>query len=160
MAAQVHYVRFASTQDRVAQEWLRATQLIVESGTSALVTPPPDRGRAGSVVGWRLVSENHREIARGSRLHPSDRAAGFDAATLARRATELIVHAARQHQTRTSRWFAVLDDDIVLVGSRAYENRVTARNAGALAVRSLAILGAGADMLSMGQVPPEGEPAT
>lgn len=158
MVAQVHYVRFPSTQDRVAQEWLRATQLIIESGASAVVTPSTERGRAGSVVGWRLVSDNHREIARGSRLHPSERAAGFDAATLARRAAELVVHAARQHQTRTSRWFATLDEEIVLVGSRAYENRVTARNAGALAVRSLAAIGAlGPDADSVSAA---GEPAT
>ncbi len=159
MAAQVHYVRFPSTHDRVAIDWVRATQLIVDSGTTVVVTPPADRGGAGAVVGWRLVSDNHREIARGSRLHPSERAAGFEAATLARAAQELVVHAARQHMTRTSRWFATLDNLVVLVGSRAYENRVTARNAGALAVRSLAALGAlpAADPSSM---PHSGEPTT
>ncbi|WP_288452984.1 hypothetical protein, partial [uncultured Microbacterium sp.] len=103
MVAQVHYVRFPSTQDRVAQEWLRATQLIIESGASAVVTSSTERGRAGSVVGWRLVSDNHREIARGSRLHPSERAAGFDAATLARRAAERRRAAARHRSRRPGR---------------------------------------------------------
>ncbi|MDF2492878.1 MAG: hypothetical protein K0Q58_1456 [Microbacterium sp.] len=81
------------------------------------------------------MSDNHRELARSCGLYPSEAAARDAAAGLLRRAAEIVVHSAPEPRMRTTGWFATIDDELVMLHARRYENRSVARNAGLLAAR-------------------------
>lgn len=135
----MHVFGFASVQDAGAREWQRAARALLDSIPSS-ATSPTATEPTGPVCGWRLVSDNHRDIARSPAFSANEESARREAARIARRASSLVLRVAPVPLVRSTQWFATLDDEFVLVGSRGYENRATARNAGALAIRSLAIL--------------------
>ena len=136
MAAHLLFACFPAPSDRAAREWMRAVDDVVASHEGELATSR-DSGTPEPAVGWRLMSDNHREIARACRFFASESRARADAAALLGRTADLVVHPWRQPRVRTTGWFVTLDRDLAMIGARRYENRSLARNAGALAVRLL-----------------------
>ncbi len=139
MSARFFFARFTSAQQRAAVDWLRAVNELAPRHVGATTMSaassvlPPD----GSVVAWRMVSDNRREIARSCRLFASERDARADISPLFHGASELIVHASPAPRLRSTGWFVTLGPDVRMISARRYESRVTALNAGALAVRLL-----------------------
>jgi len=138
MSAQLVYARFPSPAHRAARDWMRAVDDVCDNHGGDLSARPESAGPAGPIAAWRLVSDNHREIARGCRFFATERLARADAAVLLRHAPDLAVHPSVEPRLRTTGWFVTLDRRLVMIGARRYENRSVARNAGALAVRLLA----------------------
>jgi hypothetical protein len=135
MSAQIVFARFPARSHRGAGDWLRAVNDVLAvhgSDLAGAVTVPEE---SGPVVGWRLVSDNHREIGRGSRLVGSEHSALADARALLHRAGDLVVQCTSDPRPRTTGWFVTLDGELVMISARRYENRTVARNAGALSVR-------------------------
>jgi len=154
MAAQLVYARFPARAHRAALDWMRAVDDVLSVHAPDLgvvsIAEPVD----GAVVGWRLVSDNHREIARGCRFFASERAARSETASLVSAAADLVVHAAIEPRLRTTGWFVTRGDQLVMIGARRYENRSVARGSGALAVRLLSEM---ADAASGAAVDERGE---
>lgn len=137
MPAHFLYARFPERSHRAAVDWLRAVaDVLAMHGDSVRVTDAA-APVSGTVVGWRLLTENHRELGRSARLAASEAAARADVARLIGVAHRLNVRSDPEPGLRTTGWFVVLDEEIIMIGARRYENRSVARNAGALAVRLL-----------------------
>lgn len=137
MPAHFLYARFPARSHRAAVDWLRAVDdVLALHGESVRVAGGPTPADA-TVVGWRLLTENHRELGRSARLSASEAAARADVARLVGVAHRLSVRSDPEPGLRTTGWFVVLDEEIIMIGARRYENRSVARNAGALAVRLL-----------------------
>ncbi|UIN29609.1 hypothetical protein [Microbacterium binotii] len=137
MPAHFLYARFPERSHRSAVDWLRAVaDVLAMHGDSVRVTDAA-APVAGTVVGWRLLTENHRELGRSAQLAASEAAARADVARLIGVAHRLNVRSDPEPGLRTTGWFVVLDEEIIMIGARRYENRSVARNAGALAVRLL-----------------------
>ncbi|MDQ1129045.1 hypothetical protein [Microbacterium sp. SORGH_AS_0888] len=140
MSAQFVVARFPSDTHRAAIDWLRAVDDIVSVHGGDLIVATRGEPPSGAVAGWRLMSDNHREIARGAALFASERLAQAHAVRVRENVAGLAVHAAVEPRLRTTGWFATHDDELVMVGARRYENRSVARNAGALALRLIAAM--------------------
>lgn len=140
MSAQFVVARFPSVTHRAAVDWLRAVEDILSVHAGELVASVSTETLTGPVAGWRLTSDNHREIARGALLFASERSARDHAVRLQENVAGLLVHAAVEPRLRTTGWFATYHGELVMVGARRYENRSVARNAGALAVRLIAAM--------------------
>ncbi len=136
MPAHFLYARFPAAGHRAALDWMRAVDDAVAAHPAVHVSHADER-HAGPVVGWRLVSENNREIARGCVLHPNEQFARAETGALLRVHGELVVHAAPALRARSTGWLATYGDALVMTGARRYENRSAARSAGELAVRLL-----------------------
>lgn len=149
MPAHFLYARFPAASHRAALDWMRAVDDVVAEHPSVQVAQPDDTHR-GPVVGWRLVSENNREIARGCVLFSDERRARADSGVLMRAHEELVVHSAPAARARSTGWFATHGDVLVMTGARRYENRSAARNAGALAVRLIGTLAEGGSRAVVG----------
>jgi hypothetical protein len=137
MPAHFLYARFPARSHRPAADWMRAVDDAAAMHRDRYRVAPCEGGPGDAVSGWRLLTENHRELGRGTRFAVSEAAIRDDIHRIVRAADGLIVWATPETGLRTTGWFAVLDDEIVMIGARRYENRSVARNAGALAVRLL-----------------------
>lgn len=135
MPAHFLYARFPTLQHRTALDWMRTASEILALHAERVHLTTIDAGHLGPVVGWRLMSDNHRELARSCGLYPSERAAHDAASILLARETDIVVHSAPEPRMRTTGWFATIDDELVMLHARRYENRSVARNAGLLAAR-------------------------
>jgi hypothetical protein len=137
MSARFVYAFFPSASHRAVQHWMREVDDVRAVHGRDMAAPDADLAPAGPVAAWRLVSDNHREIARACRFYPSESQAREDAAALRLRVHELSVHPSVEPRLRSSGWFATLDRRLVMMGARRYESRSVTRNAAALAVRLL-----------------------
>ncbi|WP_438353966.1 hypothetical protein [Microbacterium sp. CJ88] len=157
MTARFLYARFPTAEQRAAVDWLHTVAEVASgyAGSATVRMPAVQPLPSGPVVAWRLVSDNRREIARGCRLFASERDAHADITPLLREVRSLVVHAAPGPRIRSTGWFVTRDGELAMMGARRYENRSTALNAGALALRLLAQL---ADAAAAGEDPVE--PAT
>lgn len=155
MAAHFQLARFPSVQRRGAADWLRAVDDVLALHGEDVVHRPASAVHGGAVVGWRLLSENHRELARGPRLTATERDARADVARVLRGAHALTVYAAPEPRLRTTGWFAVVDGELAFAGARRYENKSVARNAGALVVRLLREMAADIDPATQVEAAPE-----
>ncbi|MBZ4488650.1 hypothetical protein LQ938_05405 [Microbacterium sp. cx-55] len=135
MSAHFLYARFPTLQHRTALDWMRTASEVLALHAERVHLHTIDAAHAGPVVGWRLMSDNHRELARSCGLYPSERGAHDAAGELLTRAADIIVHSAPEPRVRTTGWFATVDDELVMLHARRYENRSVARNAGQLAAR-------------------------
>jgi hypothetical protein len=146
------YAQFPGADQRAAVDWLRTVDEVVSGYAGSAVVRLPESGvpPVGPVLAWRLVSDNRREIARGCRLFASERDARADIIPLLRGVSELVVHAAPGPRIRSTGWFVTRGGQVVMMGARRYENRSTALNAGALAIR---LLGQLADAAAAGEDP-------
>ncbi len=141
MSAHFLYARFPTAQHRTALDWMRAADDVIALHAERVRAEPVDASHHGPVVGWRLMSDNHRELARSCGLFPGETLARADAGRLLRRAADVAVHSAPEPRMRTTGWFATIDDELVMLHARRYENRSVARNAGLLAARLVLALG-------------------
>lgn len=136
MTAQLVYTHFASGRDRAVLEWmLRSVDVLSVVAPDLPVPQPTD---PGAIVGWRLISENNRELARSCGFQPDEAAARAQTDLIARavgRLDPLVVSVPRQRGTG---WCLALDGVPVAMSARRYENRSTARAAAALALRLFA----------------------
>lgn len=137
MPAHFLYARFPARSHRSAADWMRAVDDAVAMHGDRYRVARFEEGVGEAVSGWRLLTENHRELGRGTRFAASEAVIREDIRRIVRAADQLIVSASPETGLRTTGWFAVLEDEIVMIGARRYENRSVARNAGALAVRLL-----------------------
>jgi hypothetical protein len=144
MSAHFLYARFPTSQHRTAIDWMRTAADVLALHAEHVRVEASGGMHAGPVVGWRLMSDNHRELARSSELFPSEQDARAAAGRLLRRAADLVVHSAPEPRMRTTGWFATIDAELVMLHARRYENRSVARNAGQLAARLVAGLAAAA----------------
>jgi hypothetical protein len=134
VGARFAYARFDSARERGASDWvLTVRELAGRFATDGGVAAPPD----GPVTGWRLLSENNRELARGCRFAVDPEAARALAASVAALADELEVLLVADERMRGHAWCATHEGLPVAMGARRYENRATARAAGELCVRLL-----------------------
>lgn len=88
------------------------------------------------LVVWRLISGNHRELARGVGLFPSYEAAAAHATTVQRAATELAITFVQGRPSREFGWYASLRDRPVLMAGAWYPT-VRDRDRGAVAALEL-----------------------
>ena len=71
MPAHFLYARFPARSHRAAVDWLRAVDdVLALHGESVRVADGATPADA-TVVGWRLLTENHRELGRSARLSAS-----------------------------------------------------------------------------------------
>ncbi|WP_375384979.1 hypothetical protein [uncultured Microbacterium sp.] len=141
MTAHFLFARFHSPDQRAAVDWLRSAHDIVADHTGVRA-PQNDGPLTGPVLAWRLVSDNQREIARGCRLYPHERAALTDIGLLLKSQSEFEVRAATAARVRSTGWFVTRGEELVMMSARRYENRSAARKAGALALRLVGELAA------------------
>ena len=139
MSARILYAQFSSASHHAAADWLRAVRDLSggASGTPMFWTSQKELSRMAPAVSWRLVSENRREISRGSILFADESEVRADIAQLLRRARELEVHTSPAPRLRSTGWFVSHGSELVMIGARRYEKRSTAESAAALAVRRL-----------------------
>jgi hypothetical protein len=135
MPAHFLYARFPTLQHRTALDWMRTASEVLALHAERVHLETIDPEHLGPVVGWRLMSDNHRELARSCGLYPSEQGAREAAGLLLTRASDVVVHSAPEPRMRTTGWFATIDDELVMLHARRYENRSVARNAGQLAAR-------------------------
>jgi|EndMetStandDraft_8_1072994.scaffolds.fasta_scaffold57775_2 hypothetical protein len=135
MSAHFLYARFPTSEHRTALDWMRTADDVLALHAEHVRAEPADTAHRGPVVGWRLMSDNHRELARSCGLFASEGLARANAGRLLRRADDLVVHSAPEPRMRTTGWFATIDAELVMLHARRYENRSVARNAGLLAAR-------------------------
>lgn len=143
MVARFSYARFGSILERAAADWAWTAREIVgryAPGTHPL--PPQPRG---AIVGWRLISENNREVARSCTFGEDDAEAHAQAAMLVAAAGDLVLHTVTADRQRGNAWCATHHGVPVMMSARRYENRSTARAAAELCLRLLpdALLDAG-----------------
>ncbi|WP_243227247.1 hypothetical protein [Microbacterium sp. CIAB417] len=137
MPAHFLYARFPARSHRAAADWLRSIEDVLALHGDTIRVAAGVRNTAGAVIGWRLLTENHRELGRSAWLAAAEDAARADVARIVRSADRLVVHSDPEPGMRTTGWFVVLDGELIMIGARRYENRSVARNAGQLAVRLL-----------------------
>jgi hypothetical protein len=129
------FAHFPTAAARPAVDWREASREIARSlGIDHI---PPTAGDAG-VVGWRLITENNRELARSFGLFRNEVDARRDAARMRSCAAQFELHVVVTAQLRGAGWCASLDESPLVVGARRYENRSAARGAAELATRLLA----------------------
>lgn len=130
-----HFVlaQFPAPYSRHAFEWIEATKEIAVS----IGAEPPVAGSRGMLVGWRLVTENNRELARSYLLRADEADTKRDAQRLRAHAHGLDLQVVVTANLRGAGWCGLLDGVPVVVGARRYENRSAARGAAELARRLL-----------------------
>jgi hypothetical protein len=135
MPAHFLYARFPTLQHRTALDWMRTASEVLALHAERVHVTAIDTDHAGPVVGWRLMSDNHRELARSCGLYASEQDAREAAGLLLTRSADIVVHSAPEPRMRTTGWFATIENELVMLHARRYENRSVARNAGLLAAR-------------------------
>ncbi len=127
------FAHFPARSAHRALGWREASREIAQSLGIEHIPPLREDG----VVGWRLITENNRELARSFRLFRNEREAQQDAVRLRAEAGALDLHVVVTAQLRGAGWCGALDGSPVLIGARRYENRSAAREAARLALRLL-----------------------
>ncbi|GAB4100946.1 hypothetical protein [Sinomonas halotolerans] len=72
-------------------------------------------GDFGECTGWRIISGNHREIARGVGLFPDYKSAAEQALRIRENAQSLTLSFVRHHATGRLGWYACFEDRPVLM---------------------------------------------
>ncbi len=137
MPARLLYARFAAAGDATALAWLRAAAETMADASRERFADQARLPMNEPAVGWRLVSENRRDVARSCRLFPDDEAACDHVVTLLRSPMPIETHLLPLRRLRDTGWFASLGDEPVMMCARRYDKRSTAESAAELAVRLL-----------------------
>jgi len=146
MPARLAYVRFCMAEEARARAWKRAASEI----TRALPDVPWNAGEPaaadeasrspGGVVGWRLLSDNRRDVARSGILFRDEDTARAHVAALARRWSVVQTHVFSFSVRGGAGWCARVGGDLEMMCARRYERRSAAESAAEVAHRLLQTL--------------------
>jgi len=140
MPARLAFVRFCVTDEARVRAWMRAASEITRALPDVPWTPGELGDRStpgGSAVGWRLLSENRRDVARSGVLFPDEEAARAHIATLARRWSAVQTHVFSFSARGGAGWCARIGGDLEMMCARRYERRSAAESAAEVAHRLL-----------------------
>lgn len=139
MSAHFLHARFGVDGHRAAADWLRTVEDLAldHDGLRAVRAPERVAFGAAPLLGWRLVSDNRREIARSCRLFTDEQALAANIRALVRDVEQLVVQTTHASRARGIGWFATCDGLLVMMGARRYEKRSGAENASELAMGAL-----------------------
>ncbi len=139
MSAHFQHARFGAEGHRAAADWLRTVDELALDHDGLRAVRAPERVALGGapLLGWRLVSDNRREIARSCRLFTDEETISAEIRGLVRDVEHLFVQTTRTPRVRGIGWFATREGVLVMMGARHYEKRSGAERASELAMRAL-----------------------